>query len=572
MDCIATAEKNIIANKIENCISLSLRVDGSVDRTCLDKIYVIAKMVNKSGELESIFVGVGVQSERKASGLFSAMKEIINHNGENLFEMCIKKSTSFVTDGAGVNTGERNGLWAIIDEEAKRIGIPQKIVKIWCAAHRSDLVLKDLKEKVPSVDKMLDTLKNISSHFHVSAMRTSALEKVAKENKTELMQLPKYFEIRWAEFTYRLLNSILVSWNSLVIYFSQSNDAVEKHFKEYLTNHQNLLFITFMADVIYCFKAFQQKIQADDTNIITLNKHINWFRNKVEIMNTSDLGEGWACKLESAVIITTVEQEVDNTLTQVEVRTLKGIVLTGATESRNTRSNNSQNNNMRNSVILRRKVTKCILQFLNERFAVDEKLVETIGPFCKLDPNANVKEVLELIAPDANDFEVRMQFDELCQIPELRNVSLLKLLPRLAASKTENFSDIINVFARLVAATPHSADVERSISANNRLKTSGRASFDIESENKWLYIHFNLPVLENWDPRKTVVVWMNRKSRRNHELTIEASENGTRKTTSQVYFKGIFEKASKRKLDSEDDSDDQNEESATSLKRFRHRF
>lgn len=91
LDCIVTAEKSIIEDKLKNCISLSLRMDGSVDRTCLDKIYVIAKTVNTAGELESIFVGVGVQTERKASGLFEAMKRIINYNGENLYEKCLKK-------------------------------------------------------------------------------------------------------------------------------------------------------------------------------------------------------------------------------------------------------------------------------------------------------------------------------------------------------------------------------------------------------------------------------------------------------------------------------------------------
>lgn len=572
LDCITTAEKNMIANKLKNCISLSLRMDGSVDRTCLDKIYVIAKTVNGSGKLESIFVGVGVQTERKASGLFEAMKRIINYNGEDLYETCMKKMTSFVTDGAGVNTGERNGLWGIIDEEAKRIGVTQKIVKIWCAAHRSDLILKDLKEKVPTVKSTMDKLKQISAYFHVSAMRSSELEKVARENSTELIHFPKYFEVRWAEFTYQLLQSILVSWNTLVLYFSLSKEPLEKHFKDYLTNYENLQFITFMADVIYCFKVFQQKIQTDDLNIITLNKHLNWFRGKIELLNTSaNLGEGWVCKLETGITKRTVEQDIDGTTTQVEVRTLKGIVLSGGQEIRLTRSNN-QNNNRRNYDAMRRKVTKSVLQFLKDRFSVDEKLVDILGPFCKLERNVNIKEVMNLIAPDADDFELQMQYDELCEIPELKELSLLELLPRLAAAKSENFSEILNVFARIVAATPHSADVERSISANNRLKTSGRANFDIKSENKWLFIHFNLPTLENWDPRKTVVVWMNRKERRHHELTVEASENGTRKTTSQPYFKGIFQAASGKRClyDSEDDDDGS---LASNLpKRIRHRF
>jgi len=42
---------------------------------------------------------------------------------------------------------------------------------------------------------------------------------------------------------------------------------------------------------------------------------------------------------------------------------------------------------------------------------------------------------------------------------------------------------MLTIMARILAAKPHSADVERCISANNLLKTSLRASLDISTEN-----------------------------------------------------------------------------------------
>lgn len=559
IDCIVTADRDLIANKINECVALSLRVDGSVDRTSIDKIYVLAKTVNKSGHLESIFIGVGVQTERKASGLFEAVKNTINQNGENLFEVCVRKMTSFVTDGASINTGERTGLWQIIDDQAKRIGITQNIVKIWCAAHRSDLVLKDLKKKVLCVNSMIDTLKSISSHFHVSAMRTNALKNIAATEGTGLLNLPRFYEVRWAEFTSNLLRAVLVSWNTLVIYFSKQTDAADKGFRDYLTNYDNLKLIALMADVMYLFTIFQKRAQANDLNIVSLVRHLNWLQSKIDFMETSDVSEGWSQKLSSSIILKTINGDEEN-----KVRTLKGIELTD-NDSRIIR------NKRIDFTIIRKRITKSIAKCLHDRFVIDMNLVEKLGPFCKLDSSANVKIVTELIAPDMNDCDLYMQYEDACSVQEFKNLSFIELLPQLARDH-ESFGKVFEVFARIAAATPHSADVERSISANNRLKTNGRSNFDISSENKWLFIHFNMPTLESWNPRKCVLEWINRKQRRHHDLTVHASNEGARKTTAQPYYYGIFEAANSKRTFSQyadDNSDEESEAHVQEAKRPR---
>lgn len=106
LTCIVGAESGLLERTIEDCVALSLRIDGSVDRTCLDKIYIIAKIVNQRGEVDSIFLGVGVQKERKAEGLLAIVMETINSHGHNLYEKVLCKMSSIVTDGATVNTGE----------------------------------------------------------------------------------------------------------------------------------------------------------------------------------------------------------------------------------------------------------------------------------------------------------------------------------------------------------------------------------------------------------------------------------------------------------------------------------
>lgn len=178
LDCIVAVEGDLLSKKIQNCIALSLRADGSVDRTNQDKIYVLAKIVNSDGKQETLFLGMGAQSQRGAIGLFSAIQDIINASGEHLYLKVLKKMSSIVTDGASVNIGERSGLWKLIDDDAKLHNARQNILKIWCAAHRSDLSLKDLKKVINELPSMMRSLRKLSSFINKSSMRLALLRQV----------------------------------------------------------------------------------------------------------------------------------------------------------------------------------------------------------------------------------------------------------------------------------------------------------------------------------------------------------------------------------------------------------
>lgn len=156
-------------------------------------------------------------------------------------------------------------------------------------------------------------------------------------------------------------------------------------------------------------------------------------------------------------------------------------------------------------------------------------------------------EVHELIGKDLDLASIGVQFDDLTQVSELRKYSLLELVKRLSSPGSEAFKDINIMLARILACTPHSADVERCISANNLLKTQQRSSVHIESENKYLYIHFNMPALEKWNPKQAVLKWLTDKKRRNPDIL------NSGKTIQQEYFKGVFEIAREEKAEENDD-------------------
>lgn len=108
------------------------------------------------------------------------------------------------------------------------------------------------------------------------------------------------------------------------------------------------------------------------------------------------------------------------------------------------------------------------------------------------------------------------------------------------------------IVARIIALTPHSADVERCISANNRLKTDKRSSLSLETENKYLYVHFNMTVLEKFDPHPAINEWFGDLNRRN----MASATTSSTKKREQPYFKHIFTSV----IDESDNEDENKEE------------
>ena len=75
------------------------------------------------------------------------------------------------------------------------------------------------------------------------------------------------------------------------------------------------------------------------------------------------------------------------------------------------------------------------------------------------------------------------------------------------------FPNVSVAFARIFAAKSQCADVERLISVSTALKSTGRARMLLETENLNLYVHHNMPTVEEWDPRPAVEIWIASRSR-----------------------------------------------------------
>lgn len=297
MSTIVNAHRDEFLRKINECFAISLRIDGSVDFTHIDKIYVMAKLINPDGSSELVFMGVSEQTERYATGLMLAVMEALRAAVDDP-NLILGKISSVCTDGTNVNTGDKKSLWVLIDEAVKSSGSKIPILKIWCAAHRAELAWKSASSAVPEVNKALTVLSRMSSYFHCSGIRSAELKNIAAEHNLRLHNLPKIFEIRWSEFTFTLIRSVLVSWKALVLYFQKNKeDADCAGFLNYLTKLENLELIALLADVLFAFKRFQKKLQTDQLTLISLKSSIDAIKKTLNGMGNVKLPGGFESNL-----------------------------------------------------------------------------------------------------------------------------------------------------------------------------------------------------------------------------------------------------------------------------------
>lgn len=124
-------------------------------------------------------------------------------------------------------------------------------IKIWCGVHRSDLAFTSVSKTIPEVQCAIQDAVALATYFHTSGMRTKEMEELAAANGFRVMRIPKYFEVRWTEFTYRLFNSILCSWRAVVKYLQTSKENSAKGHLSTWTDKTKLHIVCLIADVLW---------------------------------------------------------------------------------------------------------------------------------------------------------------------------------------------------------------------------------------------------------------------------------------------------------------------------------
>lgn len=320
-----------------------------------------------------------------------------------------------------------------------------------------------------------------------------------------------------------------------MIYFKRNEKTAEcAGFLKYLAKLENLRLIALLADVLFIFSRFQKKMQSNDLNLISMKSHIDSTTKSLMGLKNAKLPGAFESNFAKQIVHDEKEDKVY----------FKSIELQTKSDSR--RAVRSIND-------IRTSILDALCNFLNQRFKCDDHILDKITPFINFDPSTDIEGIHALFAKDLSLPALYTQFSDFSDGEDaMKDLNLNQIILKLCktSESRDTYNELITVFARIAACTPHSADVERVISANNRLKTKLRSSILVETENNYLYIHMNMPDLAQWNPTAAAKLFCDDKFRRARDMT---PANAT--TRRQQVFKGVFAEA----RDCKDEEDKGNE-------------
>ncbi|KAL4132410.1 hypothetical protein QTP88_009564 [Uroleucon formosanum] len=347
---------------------------------------------------------LGQVEQRGAEGILDAIETAcINNVGHDVTEYIFKNISSIVTDGAAVNIGSEGGLWTLVENKwrnnSNKSNVP--LIKIWCAVHRSNLAWKDVSSIVVEVSHIVSKLSGISAFFHNSTLRTRELQQLSKENNLQLIRIPKFFQVRWTEFSFSLVNAILISWNALIIYMQNSKEKESNGFLLLLTNKDTIFLLAFLADVLAIFSRYQRTIQSDKITVLDLVKHTELVINKIKSLSSINLVGGW---------VDVLEDELKGT----DGKVLKDIKLIDFQEKRKHRHNLYVTENRSVSAICH-EIVETLANFLQDHIDIDKYFVSTIKPVANLDSKANIRNVFDVLGKDLDLADLNMEYTDLME-------------------------------------------------------------------------------------------------------------------------------------------------------------
>lgn len=188
LNCIVQVDKSAVKSKIMNALAASIRVDGSVDRTQKHNIHVMLNIIEDDGNSCLIFLGFcEPKGNNTAPEYYNCVKEaagrIIGWNE------LLRIISSIASDGENLNSGDKGGLWILIEKD-KDSASP--LIKIWCAVHRQNLAFEKMSSENPEVGDLIKEASCVSTHFHSSSLRTFKINQIAENKNFNCVHYPRY--------------------------------------------------------------------------------------------------------------------------------------------------------------------------------------------------------------------------------------------------------------------------------------------------------------------------------------------------------------------------------------------
>ncbi len=537
LNCIVRSHIGTVVESLREALAVSLRLDGSVDRTAEHNVYVMGHIIHKDTTVSTLFIGFDVPKNGDVAGYLQCLEEIITKvlPWDDFFELI----TSLVTDGEGLNMGRINGLaQQLIRKRLNNTTSLLPFLALWCIAHRINLAWKALC-KLNIVANLIAACARLSAHFRKSGAKTKKLKTAAAtHNLDKPLRYPRYFEIRWVEFVHNLFYAVLRNWRASNTYFEMENLQIMAN--RWL-NYDNIRLLAFLTDVIDILKAYQKFCQSDTISILDALEKLDRLFDKLQRCKRGPVDGGWEALLLASVA------------TNGNTVSLHGFRLkTNSSTSRTRRQPNSFSSAKRDLIIT------TLIKHLKIRLSLDDDLRSALKPLLKLNSSISQQDLDKChsyIIPDKDKQTFSVEYSVAAdKLKDFDCESPIISLQKLHEIQPDDFATLKVALARVAVLKPHSADVERLISWNAKLQSwvvtdhyqfifvpdfynkfkSPDRPLSSDSLFNYLYVNTNMGCLEDFNPAPAVQYWLNDKIRRPSASTMNHT---------QEWFRGVFNAA-----------------------------
>ena len=300
LECIASIGRSDLATNLDSAVAVSVKVDGHVDAYQVENKTVAVSYITTTGNLITSFISSESPTTRGAEGVLFAVKNAFNSIGWSWDDKASKKICGITTDGENANTGERRGLWVLLQGSCQR-----KLLTYWCACHRSSLAFKSLRNTVTEVDKLLNEVVSVCTFFRTSGVRCKELQEVCKELSpaVDMIHWPQFKEVRMTEFTMQILRAFARNLRGCLAYWTQSQDHESKHdaqekakakgFLSCWLKRDKLHLLFLLLDIVEVFARLQLKFQNNQIIILQIPSYRDVAITQLSQIYSSPKIGGW---------------------------------------------------------------------------------------------------------------------------------------------------------------------------------------------------------------------------------------------------------------------------------------
>lgn len=256
--------------RIKNSPFIGIMLDESLDIAVNKKLVLFCKILH-NGDVKIEFAANITINDGKAETVYNTILNFLNEHGID-----VSKLSGLGSDGASVMMGKVSGVGV------RMKALNNKIVHIWCAAHRVALVSFWAAKTIPYLQTVNDTIVQVYTFYQYSAPRYQKLRELQNILGKKVKRFKKPTSVRWLSLS-QAVSTLFESFSPLVISLEHEQasnsksdgSAKAKGILKKIKNAKFLITLAFLKDILAILDRVSKLFQGDNLNIHVLKTTIS---------------------------------------------------------------------------------------------------------------------------------------------------------------------------------------------------------------------------------------------------------------------------------------------------------